>query len=287
MQRSFPVAWSMFCALTLTVAQEPPTPDTPQAPLSADWPQRPGSASRSQDPQPYDKVITKDAKSKKGIFTVHQVKDKYYYEIPFHEFEELFLWNTQIAKTTLGVGYGGQELSSRVVYWQLNGTRVFLRTINYDVVADPASPISQAVKAANNDAILMSFPVAAFASGNSSAVIDVTRLFTSDLFEFSARQRLNATTMDASRSYIERISAYPENIEAEASLTYTKSATPLGQQNTPVNPFLGAGMRPGSATIVLHHSMVKLPNDPMPRLFDERVGYFSVNQMDYGRDEQR
>jgi hypothetical protein len=48
------------------------------------------------------------------------------------------------------------------------------------------------------------------------------------------------------------------------------------------------GMRPGSATVVLHHSMVKLPEHPMtPRLFDERVGYFSVRQMDYGRDEQR
>ena len=47
-------------------------------------------------------------------------------------------------------------------------------------------------------------------------------------------------------------------------------------------------MRPGSATVVLHHSMVKLPEHPMmPRLFDERVGYFTVRQMDYGRDEQR
>jgi hypothetical protein len=47
-------------------------------------------------------------------------------------------------------------------------------------------------------------------------------------------------------------------------------------------------MRPGSATIVLHHSMVKLPESLMtPRVFDERVGYFSVSQMDYSRDEQR
>ncbi len=34
--------------------------------------------------------------------------------------------------------------------------------------------------------------------------------------------------------------------------------------------------------------MVKLPEKPMmPRLFDERVGYFSVQQMDYGQDEHR
>jgi hypothetical protein len=163
----------------------------------------------SQEPQPYEKVITKHAISAKGIFTVHQVKDKFYYEIPYREFEEQFLWNTQIAKTTLGVGYGGQQLSSRVVYWQLHGNKVYLRTISYDVVADPATPISQAVKAANNDAILMAFPVAAFGPDKNSAVIEVTRLFSTDVFEFSARQRLNATTMDASRSFLERRSRGP------------------------------------------------------------------------------
>jgi len=47
-------------------------------------------------------------------------------------------------------------------------------------------------------------------------------------------------------------------------------------------------MRPGSATVLLHYSMVKLPEEPMqPRLFDDRVGYFSVRQIDYGRDEHR
>ena len=143
------------------------------------------------------------------------------------------------------------------------------------------------MKAANNNAILMTFPVAAYGKDD-SAVIEVTRLFTTDVFELGARQRLNATTMDASRSYIERISTYPTNIEAEATHTYTKTAAAAGANTAPANPFTGAGMKPGSATVVLHHSMVKLPEKPMqPRLFDERVGYFSLNQMDYGRDEQR
>ncbi len=38
----------------------------------------------------------------------------------------------------------------------------------------------------------------------------------------------------------------------------------------------------------MHYSMVKLPEQPMmPRVFDERVGYFTVQQIDYGRDEHR
>lgn len=38
----------------------------------------------------------------------------------------------------------------------------------------------------------------------------------------------------------------------------------------------------------MHYSMVKLPENPMmPRLYDERVGYFTTDQMDYGPDEHR
>ncbi len=277
-------------ALPLLRAQDPapPAPSDTPAPPAASGPQRPGFRGQSQEPQPYDEVITKDAKSKKGIFTVHQVKEKYYYEIPNSELGKEFLFNTRIAKTAIGVGNGGQELSSRVVYWELNGNKVYLRSINYDIVADPKAPIAEAVKASNNNAILMSFPVAAFGADRSSAVIDVTRLFTGDITEFSARQRLNASSIDSSRSYIERVSPYPENIEAEASHTYTRNPTPPGARETPQTFFGGGGMRPGSATVVLHYSMVKLPEKPMmPRVFDDRVGYFSVDQMDYSRDEQR
>jgi hypothetical protein len=47
-------------------------------------------------------------------------------------------------------------------------------------------------------------------------------------------------------------------------------------------------MRPGRASVVVHYSMVKLPEKPMmPRLFDERVGYFTTNAVDYGKEEHR
>lgn len=262
-------------------AQDPPPPQ--QEPVVTGIP-RPGLTPPSAEPQPYEKVITKDAKSKKGIFTVHQVKDKYYYEIPKKEFNKEFLWVAQIARTTIGVGYGGQALGNRVVRWERNENKINLRNINYSVVADPSKPIAQAVQASNNDSILMTFPVAAWGP-DGAAVIEVSRLFTTDVFEFSARQRLNATTMDPTRSYIERISPYPENIEAEASQTYTRVPAPAGLTTS---PFAAGGMNPGSATVVLHHSMVKLPENPMmPRVFDERVGYFTVSQMDYGRDDHK
>src|ERR1051325_10182799 len=100
----------------------------------------PGRAEQAADPRPYDKVITKDAKSDKGVFTVHRVKDKFYYEIPKSELGKEFLWVSQIAKTTFGVGYGGQAMGNRVVKWDRHGNRVLLKSVNYEMVAEPRAP---------------------------------------------------------------------------------------------------------------------------------------------------
>jgi hypothetical protein len=268
--------------------QDPPTPPAGGAPGQ----ERPGRPDQSPEPKPYDRVITKEAKSDEGVFTIHTIKEKVYYEIPKSELGKEFLWVSQIAKTTLGVGYGGQAAGNRVVKWERKGNRILLRNVSYDVVADPKLPVSRAVQAANNDTIIMAFNIEAFGK-DESAVIDVSRLFTTEVTEFSARTRLRARGFDASRSFIEKTKSFPTNIEVEVSQTYTSppDVTPAaggGGPQPPPNPFL-QGMRAGTnATVVMHYSMVKLPDHPMmPRLFDERVGYFTVRNTDYGVDEQR
>src|SRR5579871_2311748 len=286
MKRTLAALLVGVCAAAIVSAQDPETPaPTPQQGGRGGR----GGAADNPDPQPYDRVITKEAKTTKGLFVVHQIKDRYYYEIPKSELEKDYLWNSQIAKTAIGTGYGGGQLTDRVIRWELKGNRVLLREVNFSVAADPKSPIATAVKAANNDAIIMSFPVAAFAKGG-EPVIEVTRLFTTDVQEFSARQHLGASGVDATRSFIEHISPFPENIEAEVTMTYTNNAAGRGgAAGGRGGGGLGGGsMRGTSATVVLHHSMVKLPDRPMmPRLFDERVGYFTTQTMDYTRDEYK
>ncbi len=118
-----------------------------------------------------------------------------------------YLWNTQIARTTLGVGYGGGQLTNHVVRWELKGNRVLLLDVNYGINADPKNPIAMAVKDANNDSIIQALPVAAFAK-DGAPVVEVSRLFTADVQEFSARQHLGASGVDATRSFIEHISPF-------------------------------------------------------------------------------
>ena len=267
--------------------------DPPQTPPAGGGQERPGRPEQQPEIKPYDRVITKEAKSDEGIFTIHTVKEKVYYEIPKSELGKEFLWVSQIARTTLGVGYGGQAAGNRVVKWERKGNRILLRNVSYEVVADPKLPVSRAVQAANNDTIIMAFNIEALGKDD-SAVIDVSRLFTTEVTEFSARTRLRARGFDATRSFIEKTKSFPTNIEVEVSQTYTSppEATPAGGGGGPApappNPF-AQGMRAGTnATVVMHYSMVKLPEKPMmPRIFDERVGYFTIRQTDYGVDEQR
>ncbi len=210
-------------------APEPPQDATPAAPAAGGGGGRGGGGNGpGQGPQPYDRVITKEAKTTKGVFTVHLLRDRYYYEIPKNELGKEFLWNSQIAKTGSNAGYAGMQVSDRLVRWELKGNRVLLLDVRFTQTADPKQPIAQAVNAANSDTIIQSFPVAAFAK-DGDPVIEVTRLFSGDLQEFSARQARSATGMDANRSFIEHVSPYPSNIPAEYRHLYARREARVGR----------------------------------------------------------
>src|ERR1700730_1332420 len=190
---------ALFLTLSIFAQDEPP-----QAAGAGGGRGGGNAALPAPNPQPYDRVITKDAKTKKGLFTVHQIGERFFYEIPKAELNTQLLWNTQIAKTTVGVGYGGSQVTNRVVTWELHNNRVYLRDINFSVTAQPDTPIAEAVKDSNNATIIMAFNVAAYHEGD--PVIDVSRLFNTDVPEMSARQQLGATGFDAARSYIDHVS---------------------------------------------------------------------------------
>ena len=286
--RTLVVALALVATPCLAAGQDPPTGG--QEP-----PQGGGRGGRAAEPEirPYERVITAEAKSDDGVFRVHRIKDRVYYEIPKSALGREFLWVSQIAKTTLGAGYGGQAAGNRVVRWERRGDRILLRAVSYEVVADPQTPIAKAVEAANYNPIVMAFNIEAIGKED-TAVIDVTRLFTTDVPEFSGRTRVGARAFDASRSFVERTVSFPENIEVEATHTYNNPPQEPGGggRGGPPTPGGGRGgaptLRPGSHSVLMHYSMVLLPEKPMqPRLFDDRVGYFSTSKLDYGKDEHR
>jgi hypothetical protein len=244
----------------------------------------PGAAAEPA-PRPYNRVITGEARSRDGLFKTHRIGSRVYFEIPRRALNREMLLVTRTARVPVNQGYGGlQAAPNLVLRWERRENRVLLRSESYETVADSTSPIYQAVRNSNNPTIIAAFNVEAYGP-DSAAVIEVSRLYTAPPPEFvpAARARTNP---DANRSFIERVLTFPTNIDVESSLTY--GLGPAGPA-APAGPGGGAAAAAqGTATIVMHWSMVLLPEHPMmPRLADKRIGFFSINMLDYGRPEQR
>jgi len=229
--------------------------------------------------QPYGKVVTKDMKTDEGLFKVHSKDGKYLFEVPDSLLGREMLMVTRIAKTASGLGFGGGKQNTQVLRWQKKGKKVLLRVVSHNVVADTVLPVHKAVVNSNFEPILFAFPIKAFSKDSTATVIDATSLFSTDVkplgFPQRRRRALQITRMDKTRSYIERVSSYPQNIEVRHVKTYFSNRPP---SNGSV----------GSISLEMSNSMILLPKVPMKRrYFDERVGWFARGQVDYGLDVQK
>ncbi|MDB2385223.1 zinc-dependent metalloprotease [Polaribacter sp.] len=231
------------------------------------------------DIQPYGKVVTKDFTTDEGLFSVHKKDETYLFEIPDSLLERELLMVTRIAKTASGIGFGGGKTNTQVLRWEKKNKNILLRIVSHNIVADTVLPVHEAVVNSNLEPILFSFPIKAFNKDSTATVIDATKLLTTDVkplgFPTRSRKRYQATRLDPTRSYIERISSYPKNVEFRHVKTYFANQAP---SNSAV----------GSITLEMSNSMILLPENPMKRrYFDERVGWFTTGQTDYGLKAQK
>lgn len=228
---------------------------------------------------PYGKVVTKKYKTDDGLFKVHTKDEKYLFEIPDSLLGKEMLMVTRIAKTASKIGFGGGKQNTQVLRWEKQGKKILLRVVSYNVVADKELPVHEAVVNSNFEPILFSFPIKAFSKDSTATVIDATTLFSTDVkalgFPARNRKRYQVTRLDKSRSYIGRINSYPKNIEIRHIKTYFANKPP---SNGSI----------GSISLEMSNSMILLPKTPMKRrYFDERVGWFTSTQTDYGLAAQK
>lgn len=233
------------------------------APVKSAAPKPPGF-------KPYSSVIGTATQTRYGLFLTHRAGDTLYFEIPPSQLNRDMLLVGRFARTTAETGRTGDEFTQRVLRWERQGNRILLRSISFEITADTLLPIYRAVTESNYPPVVAIFPIETLGA-DGAPVIDVTRLYTTNVPEFiGARGNL-----DERRSFIERVAAFPNNIEIEA----TQTATPEADGRTGPIP---------AVSIVAHWSMIRLPDPPMrPRVFDDRVGYYSVSRTDFGTASSR
>jgi hypothetical protein len=241
---------------------------------------RPSSRSTASDGmKPYAEVITSAAESDEGLFTVHRIDDKLYFEIPDSLLGREMLTVTRIARTATNIGYGGEQAGNNVLRWEKNGSNILLRIASYENVASHDHPMYEAVRNANFEPIIASFKIEALSTDSTNYVVDATRLYTTDVpalgLQQGRRTQYQVRRLDGDRSFITSARSFPQNVEVRNVLTYEAGSPPSNSST-------------GTISLEMNHSMILLPEVPMqPRLYDERVGYFSVQQNDYSIDEEQ
>ena len=298
MMRKFLTALGLVAGLSVAVAQQRPPNVPPSGTPGAGA--RAGAAAQRTEPKPYKEVITEHAVSHAGLFTVHRVADKWYFEIPDSIFGRDILVSTRFSKTAAGGNYGGEQVNLQTIQWQKGPEHtVFMKILTIvNVAADSSQPIAQAVRNSNVNPIAASFDIKAYGksadSTSGTVVIDVTDFFKGDNQPVSLtpgiKRRFNLAAISADRSYIESIHTYPINTEIRTVKTWTASPVPAAPTMGGRNPQgeLPAAEESGAVTMELNNSFLLLPKVPMhKRPFDPRVGFFASRYTVYGDDEQR
>ena len=234
--------------------------------------------------KPYKDIITSKAITSKGLITTHKVEENHYFEIGDSLLNKEILVVSRISGFVKNLNFGGAGTKSRpqqVIRFQKKGDKILLREVSYNSVASEEKPIYESVKNNNFEPIIMIFDIKAYSKNKKSMVIDVAPLFTADVPMFGAmydfqEKSFGIRGVDKKRSYIESMKSFPENVEVRHVLTYN------GAEKLPDNQLTG------TMSVELNQSFVLLPENPMmPRLFDSRVGYFSISQFDYGSEAQK
>ncbi len=232
----------------------------------------------------YEDIITAEAVTDSGLIIVHKVAQKYYWELPQSLLEKEILVVSRISGHVKGLNFGGAGMKSRpqqVIRFQLHDGKVILRSVSYTAVADPDKPIYQSVRNNNFEPVIMTFDVVCYNADSSAIVFDPTKLFTTNVpmlgaLNESTSKRFGIKGLDSKRSFISWMHAYPQNLEIRHVLTYR-----AGEK-------LPANRTTATLSVEMNQSFILLPETPMqPRLYDSRVGYFSIEQFDYGLDEQK
>ena len=229
----------------------------------------------------YSEVITKQAVTDSGLFQIHRVKKDFYYEIPFEVLEKDMLWVSRIAQIPNGLGGGyvnaGSKTNEQVVQWTRYQDNILLKIKSYTNIADSTKAISSSVRVNNYEPTLYAFDIKAFNTDSTAAVINVTKLFSTDVkaisgLSSSLRRQYKVKRLDNNRSFIHGVKSFPLNIEVKQDMTYDASEPPLE-------------VKAQSISLQMNQSMILLPEEPMqPRLFDPRVGFFTVDQYDFGSE---
>ncbi|MDP5104786.1 MAG: zinc-dependent metalloprotease [Polaribacter sp.] len=235
---------------------------------------------KSKTPK-YTDFVTSKTKTDDGVFKVHETNDKFMYEIPKSFLGKEMLLVTRLKELPAGLGGGyvnaGSKINTQVIVWEQFKNKILLKVKSYNAIANDSLPIYKSVVANNLEPVIYAFDIKTQNIDSTAVLVDVSDFFSTDVKAISGlpdsfRKTYKVKRLDPSRSFINSIKSYPKNIEVVQDFTFDADEPPSNASTNTI-------------TLRINQSMFLLPEDKMmPRIYDKRVGYFSLGNVDYSSE---
>ena len=223
--------------------------------------------------------LTNGMKLTEGVINAYTNDDnKMYFEINKDLLNIEILVVTRLAQIPSGYSAyinAGSKTSEQVIEFQKKNNSINIRQLSFNNVANQEDPINQSVIENNFPPILASFEIKN--SEANSFLIDVSNYFLNDSPGFNIinsriKEQYKIGNVDKKRSSIDSARSFPENIEILNTLTFDTKKPPRENKTK-------------TFSFQVNHSFILLPEDRMKlRYYDERVGWFTVNKIDYSSE---
>ena len=238
----------------------------------------------------YDKLFKEKHPIADGMFRLHDVKGKLYFEIPDSLFGREMLLGSTISEVSdnAAATIGSKSDYPLHVIFTRNDRYVQLRTVNCENITDEigaSAALIDAVKRNSADPILRNYKIEAYSKDSTAVVVNVTDLFVSDVEEMSPFSKYGLyssftlkKTFQKERSMLGAIKAFSDNVVVRSTLSYVFS---LSRGRTTL-------IQDRPLTAVMTRSLVLLPREPYrPRITDSRMSVFPTGKVLFSEREQR
>lgn len=232
----------------------------------------------------YDKLLGKKHETAMGIFTLHSLDGKLYFEIPLRLLgRDMLLGSTVTSVSDNGnaiVGSKPQDPLHVRFTMDKARTHIQLRLVDYDYIATE-SAIDQALLKNNEGEIVDNEKILAWNKDSTQAVVDMTSFFVGDNDRLSpfdkgslyAQKYKRSQTFKSDLSYLSGIKAFSDNVSVKSVLTYNYTLSSQGKNVVKDQPF----------TAEMTRSLMLLKEKPYkPRYADNRIGFFYTKRQQLG-----
>jgi len=238
------------------------------------------STASKSDITAYNDFI-KGAVTKDGLFKIHTIKEKIYFEIPNEVLGKDLLIVNKISSVPAQINNAGinkgMNYENKLIrfYKDEKNNKVWVKTFDPKISVNKKDNIALSVWDNYGESIIEGFEIKTYGK-DSAVVVQVNNVFngTSKSFNNLFDNIGMGGSVRTKDSYIEEVKSFPQNVVIKSQLT-----TQVSEGKTTAEK---ADLTVGTTT-----NIVLLPEPMVGRFTDDRVGYFTTPKVYFSDKQQR